>query len=104
FPHAIGRFDGVRPGKLVERERGSRLAVEAPDDIVVRRTKFDARDILQSYDGAVGCRAKHDVSEFLRRGEAALRANCVSEFLSGRTRSAADFSSGIYFVLALDRA
>ena len=72
---AGGGVDGVRAGQLIAGNDGARLAVEAAGDAVVLRAQLDAGDIAHPHSGAVGSFANHDVAEFFRRDQAALRQN-----------------------------
>ena len=84
--------DRVSAGQLIERDDRGRLSVESALEVVSLRAELDSRHVLDPHDRAVGVRANHDLAEFLRRLQSALRAHGVGVLLPFRHRLAADLA------------
>ena len=67
--------DRVRAGQLIARNNGARPPVKTAGDAIVLGAKLDAGHVVHPDGAAVGSLANHDVAEFFRRDEAALRQN-----------------------------
>ena len=61
-------------------ERGG-LAIDATDEVIVFRCKFNPRHVLQAQRGSIRIRADDDVLEFTRLGQAALGGDRIDQFL-----------------------
>ncbi len=81
---AVGGLEGVRAGKLIERQDRGGFSVQAPRQVVGLHAEFDARHVLHPHHRAVGVGAQHDLAELLRRQQPPLREDGVRELLSRR--------------------
>ena len=62
---AVGGFDGVGAGQLVQRHQGRWLAVQTSHHVIGLCAEFDAAYVLDTHDGARRVGSQHDVAEFL---------------------------------------
>ena len=89
---------------MVDRQDGSRAAIEPADRIVSLGTEFNPGYILDTNLGSVRVRAHDHVAEFLRGRKAPLGAYLVGEHRARHRRRPADLASGRDDVLFLDGA
>ena len=95
-------FDGVGVGELKQGENGRGFAIVTAHDVVIRGAQFDAGHVPQAHHRPVRRGAENDAAKFVLRREPALGEHGVSEFLSGRGGTAANFAGRIDGVLAVD--
>ena len=89
---------------MVSGNDGAGFSVEAAEDAVTLRTKFDAGHIFDANDSTTGAFAHNNLAELFGRREAAARAHGVRKFLPFGNRFAANLTGGIHGVLRLDGA
>ena len=99
----LRHIDGIGSRRLVDADRGGRRAVEAAVAVLRSGAHFDAGDILDADDRAVGIGAQDDVGEFLRPRQPALGLDVDLDLLLARDRRGADAAERRLNVLALHR-
>ena len=108
FLHELANFGGslqrVGAGREVDTQQGRRLAVEAAFQVVVLRSQFHPRHVLQAQHAALRCGTNNDLAELFRRGQAARCAHVIGERLSWRDWGATDLAGRVYRVLRLNGA
>src|SRR5204863_9367372 len=99
-----GDGERVRTRRLEDGERAARLAVRATDLAIVERAELDAGDVAESDDRSVWIRSHRNPAKLLGRLQPPLRADGVTELLSGRHRLGADLAGRVDGALLLDGA
>ena len=95
-------MDRIGAGQLVDRDDRGGLAIQAADNAVVLRAQLDARDVFHANYSAIRGFPHNDVSELLRRSQAALSQHGIGELLVPRSRLAANLTGRVHGVLRLD--
>ena len=97
----IDGFQGVRSGKLIERQDRRRLAVETALNVVVLGAQLEAGHVLQADQGAVRIGAQDDLAELFGGHQSALGPDGIGELLARREGLAADLSGRVHRILFL---
>ena len=99
---AAGHGEGVRAGRLKDRNDAGGLAVQPADLLVGEAPELDPRNVLQAHDRAVRVGTDDDLAELLRRLEPPLRPHRIGQLLPLRGGLGADLAGGIHGALLLD--
>ncbi len=70
--HCVAYCQGIGAGRLEDADRRRILVIELSAQGIVAGAEFDARDVGQAHDLAVGADLQHDVAELLGCAQAAL--------------------------------
>ncbi len=89
---------------MVSGNDGARLSIKTAGNAIVLGTQLDASDITDPDRPAVGCLAHHDLSEFFRGDQPALREHRISEFLPLGRRFSACLPGWVNGILRLNGA
>ena len=99
----VHSFDRIGAGQLVDGDDRGRIAVQAPDLVVLLSAQLHPSYIRHADDGAVRVGAHDDVAKLLCVQQTALRPNRVSELLPGGYRLGTDLAGGVHGVLIVER-
>src|SRR5207244_803171 len=92
----------VRCGKLVNRNDGAGLAIQAADRAVILLAQFDSGKVFHTHDPAIRSFANNDAAEFFRRCQTALCQQCIGVLLITGSRLATALPRRISLALSLD--
>ena len=101
--HRLQGVDRIGAGRLIDRDRRRRAAVEPGVAIEIGGAELKARDVAEAEHRAVGIGPDHDIGEFLHRGEAALGLDIELQLLIVGDRPGADAADRGLDILRLDR-